>query len=426
MVYGMKLKKAIKIPGLLSLIFLLCLVSCQTKETKPTIKFSTWGSETEINIIKPVIKQFEKEHPGIKVELMHIPQSYFQKLHMLVAANLTPDVIFINNLNLPVYASGNILMDLDKQLTQSQSLQKTDFFPESLRTMTYNKKLLAIPRDISNVVIYYNKDLFKKYGVNYPDENWTMKDFLETAKKLTRDNNNDGKIDIFGISFDTKAIFVLPFVWSEGGKLFNENNTNFALAEKNSCESLQFYADLRNLYHVAPKASESGNNTMAQLFMQQKIAMYISGRWSVPRFREDITFNWDIARFPSGHAGSIVGIDGSGWAISSDTKYPEEAWIFIEYLASKTTIKEFSRTGLIVPSRKDIAYSIDFIEKTKKPEHAQIFLNILNNARPTPQVERWNEINDLIDKAMEPVWNGNNTACKALKSIENDVNKLLE
>lgn len=402
------------------------LTGCQQQKPEVNIKFSTWGSETEIKILKPIIKEFEQSHPGIKVELLHIPQNYFQKLHMLVAANLSPDVIFVNNLNMPVYASGNIFTNLSEILENSDSLSKEDFFSQALSAMTYQKKLMAIPRDISNVVIYYNKDIFDKHGISYPKTNWTFDQFLNTAKKLTIDSNKDGQIETFGVSFNTYPIFYLPFIWSNGGKVFNKDASKFLLAQKRNCTYVQYYADLRNKYHVAPKASEAGNNTMAQLFMQGKVAMYISGRWSVPRFREDINFNWDITTFPAGTAGSIVGADGSGWAMYSKTKHPEEAWKLIQFLASKKSITKFSETGLIVPARKDVANSKNFLEPEKKPESSLLFLEIIKRAKPTPSVNRWNEVVDTIDVALEPVWNGNNSACSALKPITQDINELLE
>lgn len=422
----MKLKKTINGIGLCILIIICISLGCSQKDNKTHIRFSTWGSETEINILKPIITEFESDHPNIDVEIIHIPQNYFQKLQMLVAANLTPDVIFINNLNLPLYAPGNTFMDLNPYLKKSSVLSKDGFFPESLITMSIENKLLAIPRDISNVVIYYNKDLFDKYNVSYPSENWSTKEFLSDAQKLTIDTHKDGKIDIFGISFDDNVLFYLPFVWSNGGNIFDETKKNMALDKKASCEGLQFYADLRNKYHVAPRAAESGNNTMAQLFMQQRLAMFISGRWSVPRFRKDLNFNWDITSFPKGKAGSIVGIDGSGWAISSKTMYPEESWQLIEYLASFKSISKFTETGLIVPSRKDVAFSKSFLNTDLAPSHAKTFLTIINNAKPTPQIERWNEVIDQIDLAMEPVWNGTDRACTTLRSIKSNVKELLE
>ena len=61
------------------------------------LKFSTWGSASEISILAPIIKDFENSHKGVKVEVLHIPQDYFQKLHLLFASNMEPDVVLINN-----------------------------------------------------------------------------------------------------------------------------------------------------------------------------------------------------------------------------------------------------------------------------------------------------------------------------------------
>lgn len=423
--YGMTLRKLTKYLLAFLLLSILSLTGCKS-DNKVHIKFSTWGSETEVNILKPLIKDFEKENPEIKVELMHIPQNYFQKLHMLVAANLTPDVIFINNFNIPIYASGNALLELDNNINNSHFIDDKDFYIESLETLSYKKKLYAIPRDISNIVIYYNKDLFKKYKVKEPDSNWNYETFLQTAKKLTLDTNNNNKIDLFGASFETIPIYFLPFAWSNGGELFDNDNKKFMLWKPPACQGLQFYANLRNKYHVAPKAYEAGNNTMAQLFMQQRVAMYISGRWNVPKFREDLKFNWDIINFPAGEKGSIVGLDGSGWAISSKSKHPKEAWKFVEYLASRESINKLSQTGLIVPARSDIANSETFLNKNLPPKNAKIFLEIIHTAKTTPKVRHWNEIMDLINTKMEPVWNGKSNTCKTLKEIDDDVNQLLE
>jgi ABC-type glycerol-3-phosphate transport system substrate-binding protein len=84
--YGMKLKKVIKYVALILLTTLILTSACQRKDDKIDIKFSTWGSETEISILRPIIEDFNQENPDIHVEIMHIPQNYFQKLHMLVAA----------------------------------------------------------------------------------------------------------------------------------------------------------------------------------------------------------------------------------------------------------------------------------------------------------------------------------------------------
>lgn len=105
----MKLKSKVLII-IFALMFFCC--GCTTKDERTVVQFSSWGSKSEIDILKPMLEDFERENPDIKIDFMHIPQNYFQKLHLLFASNTAPDVIFINNLYLPLYANAGLLEDL--------------------------------------------------------------------------------------------------------------------------------------------------------------------------------------------------------------------------------------------------------------------------------------------------------------------------
>ncbi len=406
------------LPKKFLITFLFCIPilfsGCAKKPQKTVIKFTSWGSKSEVAIINPLIEKFERQNPDIKVEFIHTPKNYFQKLHLLAASNLTPDVVFINNIHGPLYAKNNIFMDLSGFLEKNGGLSKENFFAEALQAFKYKEKLYAIPRDVSNLVIYYNKDLFDRYKVPYPGTDWSFDEFLAAGKKLTKDLNNDGKIDIFGISFREEPLFWLPYLWSNAGGLISPDLENIILDKPGSIEAIQFYSDLRNKYRVAPTKSEAGSATMAQLFMQEKLAMHLSGRWFVPIYRSDIKFNWDIARFPAGKAGSIVGCDSSGWAISSKTKFPQKAWRFISFLASEESIKTFTKSGLITPARIDAANSGVFLDPGVPPESAKVFVDVIKDSIPTPVTENYREITDILDNALEPVWMGKTSAQKAI------------
>ena len=129
------------------------LSGCSAKKQEE-ITFSSWGSVTEVQVLRQIITDFEQENPNIKVKFIHIPQNYFQKLHLLFASNTAPDVIFINNLYLPIYANAGLLEDLS-----DSDLANENFFPKAIEAMEYKGKIYAIPRDVSNLVVYYNKDL---------------------------------------------------------------------------------------------------------------------------------------------------------------------------------------------------------------------------------------------------------------------------
>ena len=373
-------------------LILICLIlistGCRQKQDDNLV-FATWGSKTEVQILKELLSDFEKENPDIKVEFLHIPQNYFQKLHLMFASNLAPDVIFINNLNIPVYEK--YLLDLNDIVKN-----KEDYYPQVLDTMTYEDRLLAIPRDVSTLVVFYNKDLFDKNNLSYPNENWHMTEFLYTAKKLT----NNG---IYGISFEENSLFYLPYMRAFGGGILSPTGEQIMNSE-NSQKGIQYYSDLRNKYNIAPKKYQSASETMAQMFINGRLAMHLSGRWLVPKYREDIKFDWDIVNFPNINEKSSVTLDSSGYAITKSSKHKEDAVKLVEFLSSDKAIQKFTTTGLIVPARIDTINSQAFLDN-KKPKNSKVFIEVIKNSEKTPVNKHYKEITDKLDEQLNYSFN---------------------
>lgn len=403
-------------------LFSLLSTACSTQNNNNKLTFSSWGSIDEINILKPIIQNFTKK-TGIEVELIHIPDNYFQKLHMMFASSTAPDVVFMNNLTLPVYADSGVFEPVDSFIDSDKELKKSDFYPQVLNSMKWKGKLYGVPRDISNLLIYYNQDMFDKYKVPYPKNDWTFEDFINTAKKLTKDTNSDGSIDTYGFALDKRPLFWLPFIWSSGGDTFNDDFSKFTLGSPEAIEGLQAYTDLRNKYHVAPSEKEVGNTKTGQLFSQEKIGMQLSGRWSVPTYKTTIKFKWNVVPFPKMKKGSVVDVDSSGWCISKKSKNKENAWKLVRFLASQDSIKDFSASGLIVPSRIDVSKA--FINE-KIPQNSKAFIDIIGNGRPTKTTPNWNEISTEIDLGLENIWEGKEEIKSATDKISKRLNALLK
>lgn len=416
------LQGVIGVLGALCILFWGVLGCASSSEASRPVRltFSTWGSAEELAVTRQLLGQFEQAHPQIKVTLLHIPENYFQKLHILIAGDLTPDVMLVNSFNYPVYAENHILKPL--VLTPSEA---APFYPQALRAFTWQGKLYALPRDISNLVVFYNRDLFRQAGLPLPHAGWTWAEFLAAGQALTRDTDGDGKRDQFGFSFSGKPpLMWLPFVWSEGGDLFSPDLKHVVLKHPKAVAALQRYADLRHRWHVAPTKEESGNATMSQLFLQGQLAMLLSGRWTVPVLRQQADFQWDIAPFPAGLAGSKVGIDASGYAVAASSRYPEESQALVRFLTARTAQAQYVKSGLIVPARLDLAASPDFL--SAPPQHAEVFTQIISSGVPTHVPACWNEFAEALQLAMEPVWEGNMSASQALQKAQPELERLLK
>lgn len=307
---------------LLLLPFILC--SC-AKTNVEEINFSSWGSVTETKILSELISNYEKKNPNIKINFMHIPQNYFQKLHLLFASSTAPDVIFINNLYLPVYSDH--LEDL------SSIIIEEEYYPQAIGALSYEGKLYAIPRDISNFVFFYNKNITGEI-----DPNWDFENFKNLIKSSTNSKH-------YSVSFERDIYWASPYTLTLGFE-----------------KGIEYYKSIEGKY--APTPAQIGSSTLAQMFLDGKLGLYLSGRWLYPKISENADFPFGIVTFPG-----VVTADASGWAISKNSKHKAEAVKFVKYLSSKESIDYFTKTGLIVPARKDSANSIKeraFIEAIKK------------------------------------------------------------
>lgn len=360
------------IKKLFALLFIsICLSGCCSNiDNRTVIKFSTWGSESEMRILKPIIRDFEQKNPDIKIEIMHIPQNYFQKLHMLFASNLSPDVVFINNISLPVYEKFII--------PQDENVDKSVYFRQAISALSYNGKLLAIPRDVSNLVIYYNKDLFNKYGIKYPNKNWTLKDLLITTQRFKKHN-------VLGISYDGQIYYALPYISYFGSNELCRTNSSVL-------EGVNFYRALAYKYNTAPTPAQTGSKTQAQMFLDKQIAMHLSGRWMVPKYRSVASFDWDVVNFPA----CSSPCDASGWAVTKASRHKEQAVKFILFLSDKNNIEKMTRDGLIVPARRDVAYSDTFLKG--KLQSSKLFLYSVENSKVTTVTKDYNKLTDKLNE----------------------------
>ncbi len=366
-----------KIAILLLLPFIIC--GCTHTSSKTELNFSTWGTASEIKVMKELINDYETLHPDIKINLIHIPQNYFKKLHLMFASKSEPDIILINNQNITRYRE--YLLPLDKKFSTD------DFFSNAISGLKYKNSLKAVPRDISVLVIYYNKTLLNKYNIPLPEQNWTMNDFLNIAEKLKSKN-------IFAIPLEDDIFYLYPFIVSSG-----ENPEQITAENMSTYKSVLFYKNLSRKYHYAPEMHELGTSTGCDFFIKNKSAFLLSGRWMTPKLRELAKFEWDILPFPSMEKGSVVVCDTTGWGISKRTKYIAESIEFVNYLSSEKALNKIISTGIIVPARKDNAYSNLFLQAP--PDNAGLFITLAQTAAPINYPANYDYIKDKINNRLK-------------------------
>ncbi len=128
------------------------------------------------NFLQSVIPNFEKETPGIKVEVVAQPEG--SQIAALVAAGNAPN-IFIGPLPIK-YVQDGLLLNFKKMPGYDELASKliSGIFP-------YNNGVYNIPWMVTTQVMFYNKKLFEKAGLNPNKPPETFAQFLEDAKKIS-------------------------------------------------------------------------------------------------------------------------------------------------------------------------------------------------------------------------------------------------
>ncbi len=377
--------------------FALMILACNFKREENILRFSSWGSQSEVKILEEVIEDFEKDNPEIKVEFIHIPQNYYQKLHLLFAADMAPDVLFINNQYIQMYIEAGLLENI------SDYFDKNEYISEALETFKDSKgNIYAIPRDISNLVLYYNKDVFKKHKVKIPESIKDIFQLRDIAIKVTDKTH-------WGINYEPDPLVWLYFLASNSAGVISDDKKEIIVQSDKSISALNLYKDFIHKYKIAPSKAQIGSKTTAQMFINSELAMYIGGRWMVPKFRQTADFKWDIIQFPAPNNSRLYS-DASGWAISKKSKNKEAAVTFIRYLSSKKSIDEFTKSGLIIPARVDSFDDFISDKSNESPHNLKVYSRMLKVSKPTPVNKNYSVINDILKEKAQDIFDSNKNA----------------
>lgn len=341
------------------LIFTLLFVGCsssskstsQSTSKNVTITYGIWD-ENQKPGMEAIAKQFMKENPGITVKVEVTPwDQYWTKLDAAAQGGSLPDVFWMHSSNILKYAKGNMLMDLTEKIANSSVVKNSNFPDDLVKLYTVNGKQYGIPKDYDTIGLWYNKKLFDEKGIKYPDDTWDWNKLLSVAKQLT-----DPEKGIYGFLSPVDAQEVVyDLMYQNGGYPINDERTKSGYDLPASIEAVKFAVDLSRVYKVSPTQNQFSNISAAQYFESGKGAMGFFGSWMVSEFYKNdyVRENCDVAVLPKGLKRATI-YNGLANVVSANTKNPDAAWKFCEYLGSEEANKIQAEYGSAIPAYKGL------------------------------------------------------------------------
>lgn len=312
-----------------------------------TVEMSVWGMPFENDLYTKVyIPEFERRNPGIKVRFHHF-EDYPNRVLLSHAGGIAPDVIREGYETGMAWTRRGLNLPLNQYIDGPDGIDREDFIPMLWDGLKYQGETYGVPQDINIVGLFYNKDLFDKAGLKYPDATWTWADLKSAVDKLTIDKDGDGHPEQKGLDCGWNGALFRPFLYQAGGKFWDGDRAVFDSPE--GAEALAFFQGLMKSYTLIRSTQGRGGLGPDKFFQNGNVAMYLDGSWMTPSITKGAPkLRFGVAPLPRG--AKAMSVSGSCvWGIDRDTKHPKEAWKLVKFLSSTWALKKYWQTLWVAP-----------------------------------------------------------------------------
>jgi multiple sugar transport system substrate-binding protein len=335
--------------------------------------YSDWRTDWFPAMAQQMLEEFHAANPGIRVFYTPDPDNLEERMELDMQAGIAPDVLDGCCDFFPIWAQKGYLLDLRPYVEADLDAETiADWDPAQYRSLSTRDGIqFALPKYHGALALFYNKDLFDAYRVDYPDRGWDHEDYLQAMRRLTRDRDQDGRIDLWGSMVDVAWERLQVHVNGWGGHFVDPADpTRSLMAERESLDALEWIRRRMWDDHVMASFLDVQNLETRRAFINEKLAMVEDGSWALKDILEGATFRVGVVPFPSGPARRVTLATTDGFAIYAGTKYPEAAWELLKFLISRDYGRAMARTHLLQPARASLVEEWVSLVQQEYPEKA--------------------------------------------------------
>ncbi|MBU6289860.1 MAG: sugar ABC transporter substrate-binding protein [Chloroflexi bacterium] len=305
----------------------------------------------EQDLYSGFLKDFHARQSAIKVAHTFEPDwgSYPVKLKAMLAAGTYPDLVHQHLSVVQDFSQQGVLSELKPYLSRDRILE-TDFIPQLIEEFTWRGKLMAVPKDSAAFGVYYNRQMIEQSGAKLPTQDWTWDDFTEICTRVTKPEN--GKFGIVFPKITPDSENWEAILRTFGGGWYDAERTKSTIDTTGTVDALQFMADLEFKHRVTPTAHKFEFTGDA---WRGGVVAFALGHHSTTFFHkaEKREFPFDVLPLPKGKGGQFIAVGASGYGVTSQAKYKDQAWELLKFLTSKDVQSRIASGKRWGPSRPD-------------------------------------------------------------------------
>lgn len=392
----------------IAMTFALAACSGSTSAGGQSADALTWGMWISGNADQAawqkVADAADADQDGLKVTIQGAPfADYWTKLQTQLSSSSAPCIVTLQSLRAANYTSQ--LVDLDS-LVKKNSTDLSEFDQTALTGMKVDGKLYALPYDTGPFLMFYNRDMFKAAGVAEPQPGWTTADFEAAGaalkakgKTLFAPNVGDIPLESLILAYNGGRV-----VTSDG--TLDPTNAKFAAG-------LDWMATLVKKGYSTEASSDASADGNA--FVNGQVAAYTDGPWSLITQKEKAKFDLGVTTLPVGDTTETTYSAGSGFGISKECKYPDQAYKAIVSMTSAKVLGGLAAEGRAFPGRTSVQQ--DWFDNAKIEGADETFAVALKGAVPLPGNKNSDQLSQLFTQYAIQAVNGQESGAKVLSDI---------
>jgi raffinose/stachyose/melibiose transport system substrate-binding protein len=324
-----------------------------TKDGNVTITLlHRWPNEPFKGYFDGAIKEFKKTHPNVNVNVISaINEDYKQKINVQLAGNTPPDIFFtwVGEYGTKFVREGKAL-DITKYLEEDKTWSE-GIIPSTLKPFTVDNKVYGVPVLMDVRMMAYNKDIFKKLGLQEPK---TWDEFITVLKAVK-------KSGLTPLGLGNKE------PWNGGLYIttLNQRIVDPAVLAKDNNRATGEFTDpgyveaLNKLEQLVPYMNEHPN----ALSREEERSLFVNGQIAIMPLHtiefpyvKDAAFEWGTFNFPEIQGGkgdpSVITGAPEGFMVSPESKHPEMAVEFLKFITSKEMAAKWVETTSVISTTK--------------------------------------------------------------------------
>lgn len=416
-------------------------------QDKVSIRYQLWDTN-QLPPYQQCADDFMAANPNIEIKIEQLGwNDYWSGIQTGFISGTAPDVFTDHLAKYPEFVQLEQIMDIQEWVDRD-GVATDIYYPGLADLWTKDGKRYGLPKDWDTVAVVYNVDALKAAGIDpaiMTDWTWNPKDggeFEKVIAQLTIDKNGKNGLDP---DFDKANVVQYGFTsggsggaygqteWSwlavADGFTFNNGTwgNEYYYNDPKIAETMQWLADLALVKGYAPAQEQATTLGRTALFQSKTVAMVVDGSWQIGTYLGS-EFPVAFGRLPAGSAGRKSMFNGLADSIWVGTKYPEESWQWVKYLASIDCQKVIGESGVVFPAIPEAA-ALSQKARADKGIDISAFVDQANEENGTflfPITDFGGEISTIMTETMDSIMLGQVDAASALTKANDEVNALFQ